>query len=158
LDAVEFSKRYVVRFNDIEPTAGAPPDAQLPRFARDRLLVLGRPSERRAGEVAPDLDAGINIAYVRCESGKGFCSHKHPSWEIFVPMSGRWSITREDGEALEIGPWDAVAVPGDVFHGAVNLSDGDAVMMSINPGGDTAPYTISPKILEEIARLKAAQS
>jgi quercetin dioxygenase-like cupin family protein len=156
LDLEEFSRRYVVRYADLEPAKGAPPDATLARFARERLMVLGRASERPAGAAGPDIDAGINLAYVRCEPGKGFCAHMHPGWEIFVPMSGRWRITVQDGEDIEIDAWDAVSVPGDVFHGAVNISDGTAVMMSINPGADTARFAIAPEILAEIAEAARA--
>jgi quercetin dioxygenase-like cupin family protein len=158
VDLEEFCRRYVVRFADLKASAGAPPDAQLERFTRERFLVLGRASERREGEPGPDLNAGVNLAYVRCEPGKGFCSHKHPGWEIFVPMSGRWKITLEDADDVEIEAWDAMAVPGDQFHGAMNISDDSAVMMSINPGSDTARFAIAPEILAEIARAAKAAS
>ena len=156
MDLEEFSRRYVVRYADLKAAAGAPPDAQLERFNRERLMVLGRASERREGEPGPDIDAGINLAYARCEPGKGFCAHKHPGWEIFVPMSGRWRITIEGSDDVELDPWDAMAVPGDRFHGATNISGETAVMMSINPGDDTARFAIAPEILAEIAEAAKA--
>jgi quercetin dioxygenase-like cupin family protein len=156
LELSEFAKQYVVRFDELKPTAGAPPDAQLPRFKRDRLLVLGRASERRGGDTGPVLNAGINLAYVRCEPGKGFCSHKHPDWEIFVALSGTWKILIEDDTEHTITALDVVAVPGNTFHGAVNVGDTNAYMMSINMGSDTARYTIAPAIVEELRRLTAA--
>lgn len=156
MDVDEFSRRFVVRFADLKASAGAPPDAKLERFDRERLMVLGRQSERPTGEPGPAIDAGINLAYVRCEPGKGFCAHKHPGWEIFVPMSGRWRISIEGEADVEIGAWDAMAVPGDVFHGAMNVGDCKAVMMSINPGSDTARFAIAPDILAEIRRATAA--
>ena len=152
MDIEEFERRYVVRFADLEPAKGAPPDARLPRFARERFMLLGRRSERRQDDPGPDIDAGVNLAYVRCLPGKGFCAHKHPSWEIFVPMTGRWRIEAEDG-AVEIGPWDAVMVEGDIFHSAENIDEAPGVMMSINPGTDTASYTIAPEILAELGAL-----
>jgi hypothetical protein len=87
MNIAEFAEKYVVRAKSIPPAAGAPPDAKLPRFERDRFMVLGRKSERRSGDTGPALDTGINLAYLRCEHGKGFCSHKHPDWEIFVVLS-----------------------------------------------------------------------
>jgi quercetin dioxygenase-like cupin family protein len=139
LDIEEFTRRYVVRFDDLAPEKGAPADAEPERFERERLMVLGRGGEGEQGGARPTLDAGINLAYVRCDPGKGFSFHQHPGWEIFVPLSGRWRISRDDGAApLEIGPWDAVTAPGDSFHGAQNIGDARAVMMSVSPGSDTA--------------------
>lgn len=156
MDLEEFQRRYVVRFDALKAADGAPPDAQLERFNRERFMVLGRNSERRPGEPGPDIEAGINLAYVRCEPGKGFCAHKHPGWEIFVPLSGRWRISIDGQADVEIEAWDAVAVPGDTFHAAMNISAEKAVMMSINPGSDTARFAIAPDILAEIQAAKAA--
>ena len=145
----EFAERYVVRAKELKPARGAPPDARLKRFTRNRYMVLGRKSERPDGDKGPSINTGINLAYVSCEPGRGFCSHKHPDWEIFVPLSGSWMITVEDSE-VTVGPKDVVAVPGDVYHAAMNVGDGLAYMMSINMGNDTARYTLHPAILEEL--------
>jgi mannose-6-phosphate isomerase-like protein (cupin superfamily) len=149
MDMSEFAARYVFRAQNLKATRGAPPDARLPRFVRERFMVLGRRSERAACESGPALDVGVNLAYVSCEPGKGFCSHKHPDWEIFVVLSGRWKIEVADAQ-IEVGPKDVVAVPGDVYHAAVNACDETSFMMSINMGNDTARYTIHPSVLEEL--------
>jgi quercetin dioxygenase-like cupin family protein len=156
LDLKELERRHVVRFDALKPSEGAPPDARLERFRRERFMVLGRKSERRPGESGPDIDAGINLAYVRCEPGKGFCAHKHPGWEMFVPMSGRWRISVEGQADVVIEAWDAMVVPGELFHGAENVGEESAVMMSINPGSDTARFAIAPDVLAEIQAAKAA--
>lgn len=158
MDLPEFSNKYVVRFEELRPAPGAPPDARLPRFNRERFMVLGRKSERRAGDSGPVVETGINLAYLRCEPGKGFCSHKHPDWEIFIALSSRWKV-RVGGDSVDgdtevtIGPLDVVAVPGDVYHDAVNVGDTPGCMMSINMGTDTARYAIHPDIIEELQRL-----
>jgi mannose-6-phosphate isomerase-like protein (cupin superfamily) len=150
LDLREFTEKYVVRAKALQAAPGAPPDARLPRFKRDRFMVLGRKSERRAGDVGPVLNTGINLAYLRCEPGKGFCSHKHPDWEIFVVLSGRWKVTVAGETEFVVNPLDVVAVPGDVFHDALNVGEGAGYMMSINRGTDTAGYALHPSILEEL--------
>jgi mannose-6-phosphate isomerase-like protein (cupin superfamily) len=158
LNLPEFVKHYVVRFKELQPSPGAPPDARLPRFNRERFMVLGRKSERRTGDTGPVVNTGINLAYLKCEPGKGFCSHKHPDWEIFIVLSGHWKVTVE-GDSVEgntevtVGPLDVVAVPGDVYHDATNVGDSPGHMMSINMGTDTARYAIHPSIIEELRRL-----
>lgn len=157
MDLAEFTRRYVVRYDALIPTGTAPPDARLDRFRRERLMVLGRRSERRAGEEGCDFDTGINIAYVRCAAGKGFCSHAHPGWEIFVPMNGTWRVEIEGHDDIEIGAWDAVVVPGGLYHAAMNVGDAPAVLLGLNPGNDTASFTLSPDIVREIGEaLRAA--
>jgi mannose-6-phosphate isomerase-like protein (cupin superfamily) len=157
LDLQEFISQYVVRFEELKPAPGAPPDAKLPRFNRERFMVLGRNSERPAGEAGPVVNTGINLAYARCEPGRGFCSHKHPDWEIFIALSGQWRITVADNPEVTIGPLDVVAVPGDVYHEALNIGDCVGCMMSINMGTDTARYTIHPDLVEELRRFAEAQ-
>ena len=152
LNLQEFAAKYVVRARELQPAKGAPPDARLPRFARDRYMVLGRKSERSKVDPGPVLDTGVNLAYAGCEPGKGFCAHKHPDWEIFVVLSGSWKITVDEDEVM-VGPMDVVAVPGDVYHAAMNAGDARAFMMSINMGSDTARYTIHPSIVAELAAL-----
>lgn len=145
----EFAQKYVVRANELQPTHGAPPDARLTRFSRDRYMVLGRMSERVRGDTGPALETGVNLAYVACEPGKGFCAHKHPDWEIFVVLSGTWQISVEERD-ITVGPMDVIAVPGDVYHAAMNAGSARACMMSINMGTDTARYTIHPSIVTEL--------
>jgi mannose-6-phosphate isomerase-like protein (cupin superfamily) len=154
LNLQEFTDKYVVRAKALQAATGAPPDARLPRFKRDRFMVLGRASERVAGDVGPVLKAGINLAYVRCDPNKGFCPHKHADWEIFVVLSSHWKVTVGGDTEVTVGPLDVVAVPGDVFHEAVNIGHDGGYMMSINMGTDSAGYVIHPSILEEL-RLQA---
>jgi mannose-6-phosphate isomerase-like protein (cupin superfamily) len=150
VDLAEFTEKYVVRAKTLQPSPGAPPDARLPRFERDRFMVLGRKSERRAGDSGPVISTGINLAYLRCEPGKGFCSHQHPDWEIFVVLSGHWKVGVAGQGTVELGPLDVMAVPGDLFHDAMNVGPSAAYMMSINMGTDTAKYALDPAILLEL--------
>lgn len=148
----------VVRFKELEPLRKHPADTRLERYRRERYSVIGRADERRAD--APGAAAGVevNFGYMKCAPGKGNCSHHHPQWEIFVPLSGRWRIVIEGGEAegrqtLELESWDMIIVPPDTFHEATNISDADAWIMSINPGVKGAPYTIHPEVIAQLRQL-----
>jgi len=157
MDDSDAPRATVVRFQDLEPLTKHPADTRLPRYQRERYSVMGRPEERRPGAAA-SADVNVNFGYLKCASGKGNCSHHHPQWEIFVPLSGRWRLVIEGGEldgrqTLELEAWDMIIVPPDTFHEATNISDGDAWMMSINPGVKGAPYTIHPEVIEELRKL-----
>jgi mannose-6-phosphate isomerase-like protein (cupin superfamily) len=154
LNLREFTERYVVKAKELQPVRGAPPDAGLPRFNRDRFMVLGRNSERDRDNGGPAIDTGVNLAYIRCEPGTGFGSHKHPDWEILVTLAGTWRITAGDDLDVLVGPLDVVAVPGNVYHEAMNVGNEVGYGMSINVGSDTARFTIHPALLEELGLAK----
>lgn len=147
----------VVRFKELEPLKKHPADTRLPRYRRERYSVIGRPAERPAGAPGADADLGINFGYMSCAPGKGNCSHHHPQWEIFIPLTGRWRLVLEGGalegrQSLELDPWDMIIVPPEIFHEATNISDEQGWLMSINPGAKGAPYTIHPDVIEELRR------
>jgi mannose-6-phosphate isomerase-like protein (cupin superfamily) len=148
----------VVRFDDLQPLQKHPADTRLERYKRERYSVVGRAGERPPGAPGADLEVGINFGYMKCASGRGNCSHHHPQWEIFIPLSGRWRIVVEGGEvegrqSLELGPNDMIIVPPETFHEATNISNEDAWIMSINPGAKGAPYTIHPEVIEALRAL-----
>jgi quercetin dioxygenase-like cupin family protein len=154
LDA--FIRQNVQRFGELKPLEVGPPDRVLERFQRDRFSVIGRPDERPDGDQGANLSTPFNIGYIRCEPGKGHCSHSHPDVEVFIPMSGRWRIEVTGVGEIIAEPFDAVSMPGGTFHSATNISDRPAWMMSVNEGTRTARYTIAPEIREEILRAKEA--
>ncbi len=69
-------------------------------------------------------------------------------------MSGRWSVTLgEDGDEVAVlEPWDIIAVPPGEMHGAVNISDDDAWLMTINAGNQGAEIHWAPELVEEARR------
>ena len=150
----EAAQATVVRFKELEPLRKHPADTRLERYKRERYSVIGRPDERPAGAPAgPAID--VNFGYMKCGPGKGNCSHHHPQWEIFIPLSGRWKLVVEGGElerreTLTLDRWDMIILPPNTFHEATNISDEDGWMMSINPGVKGAPYTIHPEVIEAL--------
>jgi quercetin dioxygenase-like cupin family protein len=149
----DFVRRFITRFAQLKPLKVGPPDRRLARFERDRYSVVGRPDERPEGDTGIAVDTGFNIGYIRCEPGKGHCSHSHPDFEVFIPMSGRWRISIEGIGDVIAEPWDVIAVPPGSFHSTVNVSDGEGYMMSVNAGNMTAGFKIAPEIQAELAAL-----
>jgi mannose-6-phosphate isomerase-like protein (cupin superfamily) len=148
----------VVRFSELEPLKKHPADTRLERYRRERFSVIGRANERAPGAAGAAVGADVNFGYMKCAPGKGNCSHHHPQWEIFIPLTGRWRLVIEGGElegrqTLELGRWDMIIVPPETFHEATNISDEDGWLMSINPGVKGAPYTIHPEVIEALRQL-----
>ena len=68
----------------------------------------------------PPLEAqDFHLAMIRAEPGKGAALHSHLTQEVFVPLSGRWSIFwgPEGDKEVFIEPYDVVSVPIHVMRG-----------------------------------------
>ena len=156
MDQSESSSEFqVIRFDDLAPLRANPADTLLPRYRRERFSVIGRADERAPGSPGADVRANINFGFIRCAPGCGNCSHKHPNWEIFIPMSGRWELVLEGGQLSEPGKlilekWDVIVIPADTFHAATNVSGSEACLLSLNPGRKGAGYTLHPDVIDEL--------
>jgi quercetin dioxygenase-like cupin family protein len=153
--AEPWAKTHVIRFDELSALRSGPPDVLLPRYQRERFSVIGRANERQPDEPGVAVNANVNFGYIRCEPGTGNCSHKHPNWEIFIPMSGLWRLTIEGGPLEQRGelllePWDVIILPGDTFHEATNVSESVACLLSLNPGSKGASYALHPTVIDEL--------
>jgi hypothetical protein len=154
-------KYQLIRFDELQALRSNPADTLLPRYQRERFSVIGRADERRPGEPGANISANINFGFIRCAPGTGNCSHMHPNWEIFIPMSGRWKLVVEGGELDEPGElvldaWDVILVPPNTYHEATNVSDSEASLLSLNPGKKGAAYTLHPSVIEELRAFSPA--
>ncbi len=143
----------VLRFRELPGREAnwRPLDMELPRFERTRYAVAGRPREGTATSGLDALEA-FNITYLKCAPGKGIGGHAHATPEVFIVMAGRWSVTLgPNGERSTIlEPWDIISVPPDEMHGAVNISDQDGWIMTINAGHGGAKIRWAPAVLAEL--------
>jgi quercetin dioxygenase-like cupin family protein len=151
---------HVIRFDALRPLRANPADTLLSRYRRERFSVIGRADERAPGEPGTEVAANLNFGFIRCAPGCGNCSHRHPNWEIFIPMSGRWELSLEGGSLGEPGDllldaWDVIVIPPNTYHAATNVSDREACLMSLNPGRKGAPYVLHPSVIEELSAFSA---
>lgn len=145
---------HVLRFRDLagRESSYRPIDMLLSRFERDRYSVIGRPAEQSGPRTPLDEVDAFNATYLKCAPGKGIGAHAHATPEVFIVMSGKWSVTLNvDGEQETIlEPWDIIAVPPNAMHGAVNISDEVGWLMTINAGHGGAKLYWAPNLVEEI--------
>ena len=83
----------LARFNELRPSKQAFVDTRIPEHVRDIYNVIGKGVTEDA-ELKPAITAaeGFNITYVGAESGKGAALHSHTTVEVFIPLTGRWSV------------------------------------------------------------------
>ena len=58
--------------------------------------------------------------------------------EVFIPLTGRWSILwgNQGENEVELGPYDVVSVPISVMRGFRNVSDQEALLLVVLGGTD----------------------
>lgn len=140
----------IARFGDLKPSAAAFVDTRLPGHERDIFNVIGAGvTEDATLEPAIAAAEGFNLTYVAADPGKGAALHAHPTVEVFIPMSGRWSVYwGDDGENEAIlGPWDVVSVPVGVMRGFRNVGEEPAHLMAILGGTDPGKVAWSENVL-----------
>ncbi|MBI2206243.1 MAG: cupin domain-containing protein [Candidatus Rokubacteria bacterium] len=143
--------KRVARFKDLQPSAKAFVDSQIPGHERKIFNVIGRGVTEDATLNPAITDArDFNLTLVHAAPGKGAALHAHPTVEVFMALSGRWAIYWGDAGEQEIvlEPWDTVSVPPGVMRGFRNAGAADGYLMAILGGTDAGHVTWSPDVLD----------
>ena len=79
---------------------------------------------------------GSHMAIIRAEPGKGTGLHNHKTVEVFMPLTGKWSVIwGDEGESeLQIGQYDTISIPPGVLRGFRNDSDHEALLLALVGG------------------------
>lgn len=151
ISSTEMLKR-VARFGELKPSSRPFVDSLIPGHERQNFRIIGRgvtedPSAQPAISGFHDFNLGLNKA----APGKKAALHSHTTVEVFMPLTGEWSITwGDDGEnEVILGPWDAISVPPGVMRGFQNVGGEDAYLLAILGGSDAGKVTWPEEILEQ---------
>ena len=145
----------VARFADMRPSKQGFLDTRIAEHARDTFNVIGMGVTEDA-----DLKPGIadaqdfNVTYIGAEPGKGAALHGHPTVEVFIPMSGQWTVYWNEGDAqqeLMLGPMDCISVPPGVMRGFRNTGDAYAHLLVVLGGADSGKVSWASSVVEQAA-------
>lgn len=159
----------IARFNDLTVNYGGLPDSPLPECRRGLANVIGfRPPQNEsdknvspvgsdaARSAAIEISEGFNVGYVKAKPGCGPLIHNHDTNETFIPMSGTWRCSWNEGDEMlyvDVGPLDCVSFPAGVARRFENVTQGDPetehILMAII-GGDSPGADFTPKAWERI--------
>lgn len=146
----EMRKRLAV-FKNLKSSSMPLIDAVLPQYHREIFNIIGRGvTEDTHMDVAINDARDFHVAVIKADAGKGTGLHTHETLEVFMPLTGTWSVQWGDkGEnELTIGPWDVISIPTKIMRGFRNDSGHEAVMLSILGGTDPGHVTWSDDILK----------
>lgn len=150
---VDMAKR-IARFADLAFVEHGHLDTYLPGHERETSAVIGpgvmEDAAHRPAIVTAD---GFNVTYARVKPGQGNALHDHPTVEVFIPMSGRWSIKwgeKGENEAI-LEQWDTISIPPGIARSYRNIGSEVAFIMAILGGTDSGHVIWSKRTLDEAA-------
>jgi mannose-6-phosphate isomerase-like protein (cupin superfamily) len=142
----------VARWGAIPASARAFVDTYIPGHERTLYSVIGAGVTDDPSFV-PAIAAAENfhVDYIVAPPGCGAALHCHDSEEVFVAISGRWSITWGDAGEHEIllNERDVISVPPLVHRGFRNLGDRDHVLLSILGGKHPGRVKWAERVAEQ---------
>ena len=147
----ELEKR-IARFKDLKYSSQGYLDTRIPAHERNTYNVIGRGvTEDPNLKPAITESDGFNLTYIGADPGKGAALHDHPTVEVFIPMTGKWSIIWGDNGEHEtlIDQFDVISVPPGIMRGFRNESDKHSFIMAILGGSDSGSVSWAPNIIGE---------
>ena len=129
----------VAFFEKLTPSKRPLVDAVLPQFHREIFNIIGSGVTEDASMKVPITAVdGFHLSVIKAGPKKGTGLHNHTTVEVFMPLTGTWSIQwGDDGEnELTIGQWDVISVPTGIMRGFRNDSAEEAYMLAIVGGDD----------------------
>ena len=134
----EMLERVAV-FKQLTPSARPLVDAVLPQFNREIFNIIGGGVTEDASMKVPITAVdGFHLSVIKAGPKKGTGLHNHTTVEVFMPLTGTWSVQwGDEGEnELTLGQWDVISVPTGIMRGFRNESGDDAYMLAIVGGDD----------------------
>ena len=143
----------VAFFKDVKPSRRPLIDAVLPQFEREIFSIIGG-GVTEDPEVRSPITAveGFHLSIVKAGPNKGTGLHNHHTVEVFMPLTGRWSIHWGDAGENEVvlGPHDVVSVPIHVMRGFRNVSDDEGLLLVVLGGSDPGQVEWTGQVLDAV--------
>ena len=151
----EEMRQRVSRYQRLLPNPEQKVDARLRNHKRELFSVIGHGVSEDPHNSTAIADAeDFHVTYIRAKPGNGAALHAHTTVEVFIPLSGNWTVYWNEGEDQEMCtllPFDCISVPANVLRGYLNTGPEAGLMMNIVGGTDPGKVTWAPSILEEAA-------
>jgi mannose-6-phosphate isomerase-like protein (cupin superfamily) len=151
----EEMRQRVSRYQRLIPNPEQKVDARLRNHRRELLSVIGHGVSEDPHNSTAIIDAeDFHVTYIRAKPGNGAALHAHTTVEVFIPLSGNWTVYWNEGDDQEMStllPFDCISVPANVMRGYLNTGPDDGLMMNIVGGTDPGKVTWAPSVLEEAA-------
>lgn len=146
----EMLKR-VARFTELHSSSRAFVDMLIPGHEREIYNIIGRGvTEDTTLKPAIQEAEGFNMTLNKVGPGKGGALHSHTTVEVFMPLSGKWSVYWGDNgeEEVILDQWDVISVPPGVMRGFRNVGTEDSYLLAVLSGTDAGHVTWDQRVLD----------
>ena len=143
----------VARFKELTSSSRPLVDAVLPQFQREIFQIIGSGvTEDPTMKVPITAVEGFHLSIVKAGPGKGTGLHNHRTVEVFVVLTGTWSVQWGDhGEnELTLGQWDVISVPTGIMRGFRNDSTDEAYMLALVGGDDPGRVAWADNVMNAV--------
>src|SRR5438067_7787739 len=143
----------VAKFNTLKASARPLVDAVLPQFNRQIFSIIGGGVTEDASMKAPiSAVEGFHLSVIKAGPKKGTGLHNHKTVEVFMPLTGTWSVQWGDnGEnELTIGQWDVISIPTGIMRGFRNDSAEEAHMLALVGGDDPGRVAWATNVMSAV--------
>ena len=148
-------RKRVSRYQRLLPNPEQKVDARLRNHKRELLSVIGHGVSEDPDNPTAIIEAeDFHVTYIRAKRGNGAALHAHPTVEVFIPLTGNWTVYWNEGDDQEMYtllPYDCISVPAGVMRGYLNTGPIDGLMMNIVGGTDPGKVIWAKSVLEEAA-------
>lgn len=148
----QMTKR-VSRFKDAQWNPRAFIDTVLPQFERELFGIIGT-GAKEDQSIPPRIKEtdGYGMSFIKCAPQKGTGLHDHTTSEVFMVLTGQWSVHwGDEGEnELILDPLDAISVPAGVMRGFRNVSDETAMLLAIVSGNKPDRIIWSSQVMDAV--------
>ncbi len=150
--SVDEMKQRVALFRDLKPSSRPLVDAVLPQYHREIYQVIGGGVIEDPALKAPIPADGFHLSIVKAGPGKGTGLHNHKTVEVFMVLTGKWSVIwGDEGEnELQIGQYDTISIPPGVLRGFRNDSDHEALLLALVGGQDPGKVAWIGTVLDAV--------
>ena len=145
--------RRVAVFKALTPSARPLVDAVLPQFQREIFSIIGGGvTEDPSVKVPIRAVEGFHLSIIKAGPKKGTGLHTHATVEVFMPLTGTWSVQwGDEGEnELTLRQWDVISVPTGIMRGFRNDGDEEAYMLAIVGGDDPGRVAWSGDVMRAV--------
>ena len=145
----------VARFDALKASPQAFLDTRIPGHERDIFNVIGSGVTEDAALRPAIADArDFNVTYVGADPGKGAALHSHTTVEVFIPLTGKWTIYWGDDveEEVVLNERDVISVPPGIMRGFRNAGHEHAYLMAITGGTDPGRVAWAPQVERAAAK------
>ena len=148
----KMERERIARFSKLKTDPRFFLDSMLPGHERLNFNVIGTGvSENPDAKPAIDYAIDFNLTYMKAARGKGPSLHSHDHVEVFIPMTGKWSVTWGDNGEHEVilEPFDVISVPIGEMRAIRNISDKEAWHLTILGGTEPSRVEWHEKVIEK---------